>query len=80
MKNPHVAASFLGGCVCVAADRSLIEFTDETCSEVHFTYTFNSTIDCFTPSDDGLFIIVGVETAVCCLFCPKGQLLFSRYA
>jgi hypothetical protein len=82
VKKPHVvAASFSGGIVCIAADRSLIVFTDETCSEVNFTYTFNSSIDCFALSDDGLFIIVGVESAVHCLYhTAKGQLLFSRYS
>lgn len=64
----------------MAIDRSLIVFSDDTCSEVLFIYTFNSSIDCFIQSDDGLFIIVGVESAVHCLYrSVKGQLLFSRY-
>jgi len=81
LKNPRViAASCFGGSVCVAIDRSLIVFSDDTCSEVCFTYTFNSPIDCFIQSEDGLFIIVGVESTVHCFFCSmKGQLLFSRY-
>lgn len=81
MRNPHVVAvSFSGGSVYLAADRSLIVFTDESCSEVKFTYTFDSSINCFTLSDDGLFVIVGIESAVHCLYpSAKGQLLFSRY-
>jgi len=64
----------------VAIDRSLIVFNDDTCSEVRFTYTFNSSIDCFIQSEDGLFIIVGVESTVHCFFCSmKGQVVFSRY-
>ncbi|XP_023718978.1 kinetochore-associated protein 1 isoform X3 [Cryptotermes secundus] len=82
VKNPHViAASFLGGSVCVAIDGFLIVFTDETCSQIHFTYAFDSPIDCFTVSDDGLFIIVGVEGVIHFLcHSVKGHLLFSRSA
>jgi hypothetical protein len=81
VKNPRViAASLHGGSVCVAVDEFLVVFTDETCSHVHFTYAFESPIDCFTVSDDGSFIIVGVEGVIHFLCrSMKGQLLFSRY-
>jgi hypothetical protein len=81
VKNPHViAASLLGGSVCIAVDGFLVVFTDETCSHIHCTYAFNSPVECFTVSDDGLFIIVGVEGVIYFLCSSlKGQLLFSRY-
>jgi hypothetical protein len=82
VKNPNViSASLPGGSVCVAVDGFLIVFTDETCSQIHFTYAFNSPIDYFTVSNDGLFIIVGVEGGIYFLCSSvKGLLLFSRYA
>jgi hypothetical protein len=81
VKNPHViAATLLGGSVCVTVDGFLIVFTDETCSQIHFTYAFNSAIDCFTVSDDGLFIVVGFEGVIYFLCnSMKCQHLFSRY-
>ncbi|XP_069700061.1 kinetochore-associated protein 1-like [Periplaneta americana] len=76
-EDPHVlASSFSSGQVCVSANSSLIVFTNDTCSELQFTHTFESTINCFTVSSDGLFIIVGVGSEIHCLL--QGQLLFSR--
>ncbi|XP_076666441.1 kinetochore component rough deal isoform X2 [Andrena cerasifolii] len=79
-KDLHVFASVQYTRVCVAIDKSITIFENETCAEILLSVSFGLQITCYCISDDGSFLFVVLSNGVlyCLHLLSKGQLIFSK--
>lgn len=78
--SPNVIASIQHSKVCVALDKSITIFNDESCKSIIISSTFDSLIASYTLSRDGSFLFIALASGfVHCLHLPsKGKLVFSK--
>jgi hypothetical protein len=79
-QEPSVLASLQYSKLCVAIDKSITVFEDETCDEVLCNISFSSTIACYCISKNGFFLFVMLTTRVLyCLHLSDGKIIFTKY-
>ncbi|XP_053980593.1 kinetochore-associated protein 1 [Hylaeus volcanicus] len=80
INEPNVLASMQYTRLCVAIDKSITIFTNETCEEILLSISFNSLIVCYCISDDSSFLFVVLSSGIlyCLHLLTKGQVIFSK--
>ncbi|XP_051156783.1 kinetochore-associated protein 1 isoform X2 [Leptopilina boulardi] len=78
--NPNVIATIQHSKVCVALDKSITIFNDESCKVITISSSFDSLITSYTLSKDGYFLFIALASGFLhCLHLPsKGKLVFSK--
>ncbi|CAK9795523.1 Kinetochore-associated protein 1 [Anthophora quadrimaculata] len=79
-KEPNVLPSVQFSRVCIAIDKSVTIFENETCEKILLNVSFGSLITCYCISHDGIFLFVMLSNGM--LYCfhllNKGQIIFSK--
>ncbi|XP_044010090.1 kinetochore-associated protein 1-like [Aphidius gifuensis] len=61
INNPRVIASFWHSMMCIAVDKTITIFSDESCQDIITILGFESIVTAYCLSSDGQFIYVGIE-------------------
>ncbi|KOC60522.1 Kinetochore-associated protein 1 [Habropoda laboriosa] len=79
-EEPNVLASVQYSRVCVAIDKSITIFENETCEEILLSVSFGLLITCYCVSHDGVFLFVILSNGMlyCLHLLNKGQIIFSK--
>ncbi|XP_011703096.1 PREDICTED: uncharacterized protein LOC105459093, partial [Wasmannia auropunctata] len=78
-QQPNVVASIQYSKICVAIDKSITIFKDETCDEILCNISFPSMIAGYCISKDGVFLIVILTTRILyCLHLSDGKIIFTK--
>lgn len=78
-QQPNVVASIQYSKICVAIDKSITIFNDETCDEILCNISFPSMIASYCISKDGFFLFVVLTTRILyCLHLSNGKIIFTK--
>ncbi|XP_011344021.2 kinetochore-associated protein 1 isoform X1 [Ooceraea biroi] len=78
-QKPSVLASLQHSKLCLAIDKSITVFNDETCDKVLCNISFPSTIACYCISKNGFFLFVVLTTGMLyCLHLSNGKVIFTK--
>lgn len=77
-REPSVLASLQYSKLCVAIDKSITIFEDETCDKILYHINFPSTIVRYCISKDGVFLFVVLATKILCLHLSDGKQIFTK--
>ncbi|XP_012222587.2 kinetochore-associated protein 1 isoform X1 [Linepithema humile] len=78
-QQPNVLVSLQHSKFCVAVDKSITIFKDETCDEILCNISFPSRIICYCISKDGFFLFVVLATRILyCLHLLHGKEIFTK--
>ncbi|XP_024890261.1 kinetochore-associated protein 1 isoform X3 [Temnothorax curvispinosus] len=78
-QQPNVIASIQHSKICVAIDKSITIFKDETCDEILCNISFPSMIASYSVSKDGFFLFVVLATRILyCLHLSDGKIIFTK--
>lgn len=78
-QQPNVLASFQHSKFCVAVDKSITIFKDETCNEIICNISFPSMITCYCISKDGFFLFIVLANRILyCLHLLHGKIIFTK--
>ncbi|XP_076239619.1 kinetochore component rough deal [Calliopsis andreniformis] len=80
VKDPYVSASVQYTRFCVAIDKSVTIFENETCENIILNASFGLPITCYCISNDGVFLFVVLTNGVlyCLHLLNKGQVIFTK--
>lgn len=62
--NPNVSASIQYSMLCVAVDKSITIFSDESCHEIILSVGFDSLITAYCLSKNGAFLFIALASGV----------------
>ncbi|XP_043286981.1 kinetochore-associated protein 1 isoform X2 [Venturia canescens] len=72
-EDPSVSASVQYSKLCVAIDKSVTIFADETCQEIVLSVGFDALTKTYRMSKDGNFVFIALDSGVLhCLHIPSG--------
>nr|XP_031834424.1 uncharacterized protein LOC116427799 [Nomia melanderi] len=78
-KQPNVLASVQYSRVCVAIDKSITIFENETCEEMLLSVSFGLLIACYCISDNGLYLFVVLSNGILyCLHLLSQEVIFTK--
>lgn len=78
-QQPNVIASIQHSKICVAIDKSITIFKDETCNEILCNISFPFMIAGYCISKDGFFLFVVLTTRILyCLHLSDGKIIFTK--
>lgn len=78
-QQPNVLASIQHSKICVAIDKSVTIFKDETCDEILCNISLPSMIAGYCISKDGFFLFVMLTTRILyCLHLSDGKIIFTK--
>lgn len=78
-QEPNVLASLQYSKLCVAIDKSITIFEDETCNKILYNINFPSMIVHYCMSKDGVFLFVVLATNILyCLHLSNGKQIFTK--
>lgn len=66
--------------VCIAIDKSITIFENETCEKILLSVSFELLITCYCISYNGIFLFVALSngTLYCLHLLNKGQVIFTK--
>ncbi|XP_076628517.1 kinetochore component rough deal [Colletes latitarsis] len=80
IEEPNVLASVQYSRLCVAIDKSITIFKNETCEEILLNISFDSLVICYCISENGSFLFVVLSNGIlyCLHLLTKGQVIFTK--
>ncbi|XP_017761105.1 PREDICTED: kinetochore-associated protein 1 [Eufriesea mexicana] len=79
-KEPNILASVQYSRVCIAIDKSITIFENETCEKILLSINFELLISCYCISHNGIFLFVVLSNGIlyCLHLLKKGQVIFTK--
>ncbi|KAG7212947.1 hypothetical protein KM043_002288 [Ampulex compressa] len=80
-EKPHILATLqYSSRLCIAIDKSLTVFSNETCRDVLFNIGFDTLISCYCISQNGVLLFIVLTNGILyCLHVPSGgKIIFTR--